>query len=306
MSIYKGRFQQVETPKGKFEPKKKLSVQISPITVVGNVRIRCINALKGEMERQGTFGGSVKRLSVRYVFLAAVVRFFDWCVAVLGTAPAKEMESDTAIQASKEAPLSADPVAEVKVNGKIRFSVLAGLVAYARAPFRHIRDILMHHVAGLTAADSAVAKFAETMKVFRKSVAEAVKSAIAESRFNSFTNDHDALGSSAPTVDIPAVETSFTTADTATGSTGTAADVGVQDEIKMATKAGLFTWFLPEYEDGALTIFQVFSGVQSADTVEVDLEEDSVYWANNINQNGVLSLVFAQTDPQTENELKVI
>jgi hypothetical protein len=216
------------------------------------------------------------------------------------------MEADTAFQTATDVSLSADPATDVKVDDKIRLAVLAGLVAYVRASCKHIRDVLMCHVAGLTAAGSAVTKFTEILKVFRKSEAEAAESAIAESRFNSFTNDHDALGSSAPTVDTPAVETSFSTEDTATGSTGTVADVSVQGMQETVSSAGLATWIFPEYADGVLTIFQVFSGVQSADTVEVDLEEDSVYWANNTVKNGVLSLVFAQTEPQTDNELKVI
>ena len=304
---YKGTIQQIGTsPKGELKSKPKLFARISPVTGVGDVRIRCTNAMKGEMEKQGGLGGSVKRLSVRYVFLAAVVRFCDRFTAVLGTAPATEMESDTAIQASKEAPLSADLAKEIKVDSAFQFSVFAGLVAYVRTPFVYMGNVLMHSVARLIAADGAVAKGIRNVTIGLKVTVLEVASTIARSKMNRVLADSEAVGSTVPTVDTTASGTTVTTGSTATGTTGSATDVEACGVQKTVAHAGVFTWFLPEYADGTLSIFQIFSGVQSADAVEVDLEADSVYWANNFSRDGVLSLVFAQTEPQNDNELKVI
>ena len=65
------------------------------------------------------------------------------------------------------------------------------------------------------------------------------------------------------------------------------------------------TWFGPDFEDGVLTIYQAFSGVQDEDVVEIDMEEQSAYWANAFLSDGILDLVFVETAEQNGDILEV-
>lgn len=307
MSMYKGTIQHFDTsPKGKLTRKQKFKVLISHTTTRLNVRFRFISGLKGTITSPESLGCFVKRLSVRHVFFAAVNRIFHRYNGTLDTAPADTYEADTMIKVDHESRIAADPVAEVEADKKTRVSRLAKLVAYARAPFVYIMDNFMSHVANVVSVAGAVAKSIKTATFKRKSLALRAEAVLNRSRDNEPQFDVDFKCATVPGTCGQPEEDVVDVGLKAEVIPATVADVGVRKKVGVVAEAGLLTWFLPEYENGTLTIFQTFSGVQSGKCLEVDLEEDGVCWANAFNQNGVLSLVFAQTEPQTDNELKVI
>lgn len=63
--------------------------------------------------------------------------------------------------------------------------------------------------------------------------------------------------------------------------------------------------YLSELDDTTLSIFQGFSGVQSGEVLEVDLETESVFWANAMVTDGTLNLVFAETATPNDTILEV-
>ena len=305
MAMHKGQLFRVDKHEGGITRKKIFHVIVTPVTFVKGALAKIPNETV-EFQDKGTFTGNLKRLSVLYRFLAGVGRIFKRHEATVDTAPATTMDADTAFHTSKESPLSSDPAEALTAKSKIGSSRLVKLVAYARAPAVTICNILMGHLAGLFPADGAIARYLKVIQIGHESTADTADSAVAASRDNTILSDGKGTGCSAPTQDIPAVESTFTSDNTATVKTADVADVEAYGTQKTWASAEAFTWVLPECADGVLSIFQIFSGIQSGDTVEVDMETESSYWETNIIQDGVLSLVFAQTEAQTDNELKVI
>lgn len=307
MSIFSGKFHKLPGVKGKLtDQTPELRATMEQVDNGPKATVNRVAGITGAFYRMGRWlKAAVRPLDILYRFLAARQTVRQTHSAKETTAPAVTMEAGGKVTHQVEASLNAQPAAEVKVDSQPREGVFAQLVAYNRAAAVYIANILTGHLAGLGAAPGAVAKFRKAVRLERTSKAEAAGSAIMESRFNRSATGSTATGSTAPAQDTPAVETVFTADSTATAGQAVAVEASGHGRQDTVHGAGLSTWFLPEYADGTLSIFQVFSGVQSGDTVEIDCEENSAYWAKNMVTAGVLGLVFTETVTQTGNTLEV-
>ena len=292
---------------GKIQEKtQKLKARILPDDTIPKAEITPVKYYDGKWHKRIFFSGIVKQLDAIYRFLAAKARIVQTHEAKANSAPAVEIEADSTIQASKEAQLSSHPAKAITVDQKERLSVSAKLVAYRRAGLAYIKKLFFRRTAKLQAAPGAVAKYIKAVKLKRTSKAIAAESAIMESRFNKVHIGRKAAGSSAPAQIIPETEVTVTAKHTATAIMGTAVDVNINHLFRAVHHAPLYAWFLAEQNGNILSVFQAFSGIQSGNVLEIDLEEESAYWANATVMDGTLNLVFAQTEPKTNNELKVI
>lgn len=306
MNIFKGKLQRLNGFSGKI--KKKLSgltVEITPLNAFSKVTIKKEKPFSGRWYDKTRFSGSVSRIPAIYRFLKAWSKFFSKYEAKATTAPAKLIEIDTAFVDETDVKPSAHEAKCVTVDQKTRFSVFADLNGYKLALLKFIKGIRMKNDVFLIAADGRLAKYRKALKLNRKSKAEAADSAIIESRLNKVKN-----GVIAPAITGEAECIQFTeempNGKTATVETADTIGVNVSRAMVHSYKAAPFTWFLSEYTDGTLHIFQAVSGVQTGNSVEIDTESESVYWANALVRDGVANLVFAQTEPQTSGELELI
>lgn len=306
MSIYSGKLRRLDKLGGSLTDKKpQLRVEITPLNDVPKVTLSQRGGFSGAWERAGKFfGGAARPLSILYRFLAARVGVLNGRKAKAGTAPAQEIKADSAPVAGVDAPLIARPVQEVKVHARPHASVWAQLSAYNRAATVYIVKIFTGRLARAVAAPGVLAKYRKRVELELVSKAEAAGSAIMESRFNSFTSKDEALANSAPAEET-AASVAFVAGESATASSAPTHDVNDQRIVNISVKAAPYMWFLPEQTVGTLSLFQVFSGVQSGNTLEIDMEAESVYWANAFANNGVLDLVFAAETTQTNNILEV-
>lgn len=249
------------------------------------------------------FDSNIRKLSILFRFISARGKIIARGEARAGTAQAVTVEADTAQAVATEAAPAARPVTAVTVDARPVVSVFARATAYARAAASYIAHILTGHTAGATAAPGAVVEYSEDMKMAHTSKAEAAGSACAESR-NVQATGTDAVAGTAQGVSSAAA-VAFVAGNAAQAIAAPVAAVASRRAMLASHRADACAWFLPEYADGTMSLFQVFSGVQSADTVEVDLEESSAYWANNMNKGGELALIFTETVTQTGNILEV-
>lgn len=306
MSTYKGKIKPLNVLKGKIKDRLQgLNVRITPINPAHSVKITPAAGYKGEWRTPASFGASVRRLMALFRFLSANVRFWAKHDARAGTAPAIPMDAESDFHTGKEAAADARPAEELTAKHTFRDRMNANLAAYNRAAASFIRDILTRYLARIIPAASKVLNHSKGTAMHSESVIDAADSAIFESVPDIAIVDV-AAASKAP-AETAAAADSFTAESAATPNRAGTVDVFSTGSAQhTAKKAGMFTWFLPERTGGVLTLFQIYSGVQNGDSVEIDTESESVYWANNINRVGVLSLVFAQTEPQNDDELKVI
>jgi hypothetical protein len=143
------------------------------------------------------------------------------------------------------------------------------------------------------------------VRLKRKADPVAAPAAIAEARYNTL---HTALTAAAIAASA-AVSTARKIQALAITIEPVAAPAtvgGAARSITTTYNAAPYAWFLTEYTDGTAHVHQCVSGVQSGNTVEIDMEAESVYWANAFTHDGTANLVFAQTEPQTSGELELI
>lgn len=249
--------------------------------------------------------GVVKVLTALYRFIFSHSIIKQTHNANASTAPATMIESDTEIKSKNEANLSTAPVQDASIDSKVKTSVYAKLVAYRRAAAVYIKSILTPHEAKLEAAPGKVARYRKDVKLKRTSEAIAADSAIMDSPFNRVETGCDAVAESALAKVVPGVETTFTAEHTATASTAGVAPVNINSLFKVSHIARLYAWFLSEQNGNELKLFQSFSGIQSGDVLEIDLEAESAYWANATVTDGTLNLIFAETVTRADKTLEV-
>ena len=126
-----------------------------------------------------------------------------------------------------------------------------------------------------------------------------------DSRLNTIAQRYEAAGSSAPAQVVPAIESTVSEKHTATASTAAVAPVNINSLFNVSHIARLYAWFLAEQNGNELKLFQAFIGIQSGDVLEIDLEEESAYWANATGTDGTLNLVFAETVTPADKTLEV-
>lgn len=306
MSIFNGKM----TPLGRLIAKVTGrspvgEADISPKTEV-SADVESVKTMEGTISRAGKFfGGSILRIAMVFRFIEARSSQHTGRKAGASTAPATQINAESRVQAGKNATAKAHSAADAKVDSEITMSVLAGFVAYNRAAVVYICNILIGRVTKAMVAAGAIIKYRKELRLQRTTQMLAADPAIAESRYCRFTADSDAAGCAAPTEGIGAA----TEAPAGVAATMNHADVvavNIQGVPRTAAAASLSFWFFPEQVGDALTIYGAYSAVQSGDALEIDLESASVYWANAAVADGVMTLVFAQTESQTGEELELI
>lgn len=75
--------------------------------------------------------------------------------------------------------------------------------------------------------------------------------------------------------------------------------------INAGTLARMSFWIEPDVDGYTITIPQVFSGVQNLDVLEIDLESESVYFAQPIVANGIMELKYVSGATKNQYELEV-
>ena len=307
MSIFIGKFHKLPGVKGKLTDRTpEVRATMERVDNGPKATINRVAGVTGVFFRVDRwFKAAVRPLDILYRFLAAHQIIRQKHSAQASTAPAVEIEADSAIQASKAAPLAAHPAKGISVDQKERVSVYAKLVAYRRAACVYIKQLFFKRTAKLQAAPGAVAKYTKAVKLHRTSKAIAAESAIMESRFIKVQTVLEAAGCSAPAQIVPATDSDFAAIHTATASKAAVVPVNINSVFKVTHSAKLYSWYLSELDDTTLSIFQGFSGVQSGEVLEIDLETESVFWANAMVTDGTLNLVFAETVTPNDTILEV-
>lgn len=306
MSIFNGKLRRLGKLGGSLTDKKpQLRVKITPLNDAPKVTLSSRGGFSATWERAGrVFAGAARPLHILYRFLAGIGWIRSSFSAKAGTAPAQEIEADSAPVAGVDAPLTAQPAREVKAHAQPHASVWAQLAAYNRAAAVTLSKIFTGKLAHALAAPGVLAKYRKRMDLERISKAETAGSAIIESRFGKVYAGVEAPAGSAPGEELTAARVTLTET-TATPGSATGQDVNGQRVVNVSVKAAPYMWFLPEQTGSTLSLFQVFSGVQSGNALEIDMETESVYWANAFVRDGVLELVFAAETAQTDNILEV-
>lgn len=329
MNIFKGKLQQLNAFNGKIRKKtSELTVEILPLNAFSKVTIRSEKPFGGRWYDKIRFSGSVSRIPAIYRFLKAWSKFFSRHEAKAITAPAKLIEIDTAFVDKADAKTSAHEAKCVTIDQKARIVTSVNPNAYRRAALRFFHRILVKTDALAIAANGVVAKYRKRLGLLkRKARVFVADSAIIASRLNRVKNGviAPAIKAEAECIQSNRVLQHGKTATaesaeadcvqyirvvtndmTANAEAAGGLVVGVNRAIADSCSVAPCVWFFPEYTDGTLQIFQSVSGVQSGNAVEIDTENESVYWANAFVRDGVANLVFAQTEPQTSGELELI
>lgn len=273
MKHYDGKIWPVEKkPKGEIRPEIKLISRISIVDRLGKLYAQFdrLNALRGVMVKRATpVVERIKRLANRYVFFEAIARIFPRHETTADIAPTIDVTIDHAIKIDTETPLTPRPVEEIKVDRDVKFSAIANLVAYARAPVIYLKRILTPHIAKLISAAGAVADVREKI-IYTILTSQALKagSAIVKSRDNPLTATSEVEGGSA-TAKTVAAETEFYSDGTAEPIAAEAVAVNAYSESGIDTAVKLANWMEPVVIDGVLVLRQVYDATLTNGILEV-------------------------------------
>lgn len=304
--------------KGTLRQLLPLKGKATELTPKLNGTLEPVDRLSGELTAKGSFSGVLSqvgknlgivanKLLVLYRFLSASDSIITRHKARADAAPAKEITAESAIQTSVEAPAKAQPAKAVTVDSKAYASVVARLVAYNRAALQYIKGIAMAHSVKPVSAPGAVGRYIKAVKLGRVSKAEAAPGTIAESRYNVQNVGVKAAAEKAPAVDSPVFEREMPVEVTAKAGKATTIATTINPFIGVTCTARPYCWFMPEQDGDTLTIYQaLFSGIQNGDTLEIDMEDESAYWANATVDGDTLNLVFVASATQTDDELELI
>lgn len=191
-----------------------------------------------------------------------------------------------------------------KAERTLVVSVLFHLRSNLRAEVGHISEIAIGRIASAGSAVGVV------FRSFRSFVANHISSvvqaaSVLASSVTRFINGKTATASSGYAesvfLDIKTKEES-----TGEATTATALMIQTEAEEKETHSANLAFWFAPEIIDGILYVYQAFSGVQDYDCLEMDCEDESVYWANAIVDGDCLRLTFASEATKDNDDLEVV
>lgn len=305
MSIFNGKM----TPLGRLIAKVTGrspvgKADISPKTEV-SADVESVKTVKGTISRAGKFfGGSMLRIAMVFRFITARSSQHTGRKAGASTAPATQINAESRVQAGKNATAKAHSAADAKVDSQVPVGVKARLLAYRRAACRYVKELFLFRKSALIAAMGAAAMFREEMPLERKAKGVAGSGAVAEIRKNINTGC-EAAGCSAPVRFVPAIENTIAAKCTATANMATVTPININSLFKVTHRALLYAAFLPELEGSSLSIFQAFSGIQSSNVLEIDLETESAFWASAFITDGTLNLVFAETVTITDKSLEV-
>jgi len=284
----------------------ELQATVTQVDISPRAAISRDGEYSGKWLKAGScFSGVPKPLDILYRFVSTKLRILTGHKTKAIAVPAIPVEAERGVSADLAVKPSAHETVCPVTDQKTRFSVSVKLSAYRRAALVFIRNIRMKSIARVIAADGKIAKYIKAMKLNCKSKAVAADSAIMESRFNKVKNSVDAT---AITANAACTESKKVVQSQRTIKAEAANAIAINGNRAFASTftAALYAWYLPEYADGALHIFQCVSGIQSSDTVEIDMETESAYWANAFVRDGVANLLFAQTEPHTSGELELI
>lgn len=306
MKHYDGKLEALNRLNGEIKP-KKLNARIYILNKLDlGFQFRKLTAYTGSASKRPTpTGKRVGRLNSRYVFFAAV----DWIIhkftARVDTAPTQDVGIDERMSVDNELSPTSHEAREIAYDRGIAMDIISDLISINLAEASYIRDIRMVDFADLIRADGAVAQVEEkVLRLARLSGAIEADASIVESRYNRFTAEHEADGGSARG-QIVASETAFTSGRMASGASAGIVQASVDGEPQNNVSAGLLLGFFLEIEGNKMTLPQVFSGVQVGNILEIDLETVNTYWANAVVNNGVMSLVFAESVAPDGNILEV-
>lgn len=274
MSIFSGKFHKLPGVKGKLTDRTpELRATMEQVDNGPKATVNRVAGITGAFSRVGRwFKAAVRPLDILYRFLAARQIIRQKHSAHASTAPAVEIEADSVIPLNKEAPLAAQPVADLTVDQNGNPSVLAKLVAYRRAALSYIKQIFMGRTAELSTAPGAVlGKYRKAVKLNRISEAEAAESAIIESRFNTIPHSYEATGCSAPAKIVPKTENIFTANHETTANISAVTYVNANREAKMQhslSASFLFTATFLNYDGKELYSCSIHSNTDIPDPVE--------------------------------------
>lgn len=308
MSIFNAKIQRRGGVSGKLSDQTpRLAVEITPVNEAPSATITSRGGFVGAFSRAGKiFAGAVRPLSIIYRFLASGHnRIISTHTARPISAPAVDLKAESKFTDKLTAGMAARPTVDMKADAAVKVSLSAKLVAYRRAGLRHIKSLLFKRTAKLTAARGALVKHKAEMPLSVKIQAVAAPGTVMESRYNTVKQTHEAAAISAP-AEIAKVETTLTAAHTAKASTAAAVSIGLSSVLKVSHRAPLYAWFFAEQDGNTLYIPQVFSGIQAGNTLEIDLETESAYWANPIVDGNVMNLNFVYQTTQENDKLEVI
>ena len=273
--MYSGKFTPENiAPEGKLAPDQKLSCEIQRIDGHGDLKVKAkrINSLSGIFSGTTSFGGFVKKLSVRYTFLGRIRRLMvlKRKSKLLGQ-PAVTMEVDNPVEAVVEAPLAGQDASEIVHEEKVWFAVRAGLVAYFRAPINYVRYLFFVRIAKLLSCDGKLARSIRTLTTTRATKMSKGVGVLARSKENTFYTSKEAVADSAP-ADLKALQhTMAQPIDDAKMDTGGAVDANILTFPTISHKANLASWIYPEIVgDGELILKQAYSAVKNGYELEVN------------------------------------
>lgn len=305
MSILNGKFRPRGGLTGKVENKTpRLQVIFRPRNDAPRVTIISADSFGGSWARAGKFfAGAVKRLPAIYRFLVATMGIPVGLRAKANAAPAVDVKAEGTAETATKASAAAARVAATKVDQKEKLSVLAKLVAYNRAAAVYISNILTGRAAGLSAADGAVVKFRKGVSSGRTAELDAAEGHSTESK-ETVRTGAVAVGGAVNAEETAAVSV-FSNTSEAAANAADGTGVAAISSFRAAHGAKLFAWFLEELEGATLTLHQIYSGIQSGNVLEIDIDAESAFWANAMVTDGTLNLVFAESATPNNTTLEV-
>jgi hypothetical protein len=307
MSIFNGKL----TPRGGVKAQvedrtPKLTATITDKTGGPKATIAPVGGFTGAFQRAGKFFTAAARpLSILYRFLSYRRGVAVSHSAEANAAPTVEGYADNDVAAQVNAQAATVPVQQASVNQKERVRVFARGVAYARAAAAYIRGIALGLRAAAEAAPGSAAQYRAGVKMAKTAKATHASGVIAESRKNKIPTAAVAGGQFVaaavgnPNMELPDLELSAS----AVAAYPVAAVADLQINLVLSAKAAW--WFYPEQDGDALHFVQAFSGMQTGDTLEIDMEEESRFYANAYADGAAPILSSAETATMTNNTLEV-
>lgn len=306
MSLFKGGMKPRDPLRGSIRGVfPKLSVRIGSISRVSASKLRKVGEYSAGVTKKKTFSAAVNRTYTIYRFLLSRRKVFHRLLSRAATAPSTEIRAVGNLDLMGGSQLSSAPADEIKVDRKVKFSVSARLVAYRRAGLKYIKKLIFGCVSRLQAAPGAVAICRKTMQSVLTSRAEAAQGVTMHGKPKVITGCK-AAGASVQAVTVPVMNDTIASEHTAQASTAAVVGMNITNAFHIGYAAKLYSWFLAERNGNELNVNQVFSGVQSGEVLEIDLEVESAYWANARVADGTLDLVFAETTIPAGNTLEVV
>lgn len=217
--------------------------------------------------------------------------------------PAQEIEATSRVWAAKITGLASRLIVQPVTDSKVFAAVVSGLTACAGSICHRVAAITMGCVYAAIQAPGAVAAYCKA--VFSALAAGlAAAGTVLGSITHRVQNGSQAAVSTGTAEAVAASDTAPTATALSAAAAATAA-AGADAITGTGSSGALICWIYPQVIGTTLQIEQVFSGVQDEDVVEIDMEEQSVYWANAFLSDGILDLVFVETAEQNGDILEV-